>query len=119
MDDIKYLDMNLLKGYINNLGVDIVQQMLDLYTQQSKLYLEEIESAIFEKSQQAWSKSCHKMKGASASVGLVATFSYLVTLEHSVEPWEEKSIFYKKLSRLNEDSIKAVYDYFNEKKASV
>lgn len=119
MNDIKQLDSDLLDGYINDLGAGIVQQMLDLYTQQSTLYLKEISLAVNEKSQQAWSTSCHKMKGASASVGLVAVFSHLVNIEHSVQPWPEKSDLCKQLTQLNNDGLTSVYAYFNTKKASM
>jgi HPt (histidine-containing phosphotransfer) domain-containing protein len=115
---IKQLDDVLIQGYVNDLGIQIVQKMLDLYTQQSIIYLEEINKAVNDKSQQGWTTSCHKMKGAAGSVGLVTVFNYLVKIEKSVEPWQQKTTNYVELFDLNDRGILSLKEYLNTKKAS-
>lgn len=118
MNIIKQLDDVLIQGYVNDLGIQIVQKMLDLYTQQSIIYLEEINKAVNDKSQQGWTTSCHKMKGAAGSVGLVTVFNYLVKIEKSVEPWQQKTTNYVELFDLNDRGILSLTEYLNTKKAS-
>jgi HPt (histidine-containing phosphotransfer) domain-containing protein len=118
LNNINQLDNILLQGYINDLGILLVQKMLDLYTQQSIIYLEEINKAVNDKSQQGWTTSCHKMKGAAGSVGLVTVFNYLVKIEKSVEPWQQKTTNYVELFDLNDRGILSLTEYLNTKKAS-
>ena len=63
------LDIDLLKGYLDNLGREVVQQMLDLYTQQSTLYLSDIQSTLETQDESEWRDKCHKMKGAGRQCG--------------------------------------------------
>jgi HPt (histidine-containing phosphotransfer) domain-containing protein len=116
LNNINQLDNILLQGYINDLGILLVQKMLDLYTQQSIIYLEEINKAVNDKSQQGWSASCHKMKGAAGSVGLVVVFDYLVEIEKSIEPWQQKTTNYVELLNLNDRGILSLSEYLNTKK---
>jgi len=99
------LDNELLQGYLENLGKAIVQKMLDLYQQQSVIYLAEIEQAIKDESQDLWQEKCHKMKGAAGSVGLVAIHANLVVLEKSTDVWTEKSVHLAELKKLNDAAI--------------
>lgn len=117
LNNINQLDNILLQGYINDLGILLVQKMLDLYTQQSIIYLEEINKAVNDKSQQGWSASCHKMKGAAGSVGLVVVFDYLVEIEKSIEPWQQKTTNYVELLNLNDRGILSLSEYLNTKKS--
>ena len=91
VNNINQLDVQLLADYIDNLGKDIVQQMLDLYIQQSDVYLQDIEQAITDESQTLWQDYCHKMKGATGSVGLVGVHALLVSCEKSTESWAKKT----------------------------
>lgn len=104
MSEYKQIDINLLQGYLDNLGVAIVQKMLDLYIQQSKLYLESISSAVEMESQSHWQESCHKMKGASGSVGLLLVHQQLVELEKSIAPWDLKRAAIAELNGLNDQA---------------
>ncbi|MFT5758102.1 MAG: HPt (histidine-containing phosphotransfer) domain-containing protein [Alteromonadaceae bacterium] len=107
MGEVNQLDLSLLQGYLDNLGKDIVQQMLELYTQQSKLYLIDIESNILAEEQSLWQGACHKMKGAAGSVGLLAVHKTLVDIEQSTASADEKSAFIKALITLNNRAINA------------
>ena len=111
MNENNQLDVSLLQGYLDNLGKDVVQQMLDLYAQQSVVYLQDISNALQEESQANWQESCHKMKGATGSVGLVAVHAHLVAIEKSTAPWEEKALVIKRLAELNEQAKKAFSDW--------
>ncbi len=109
MSNFSQLDSELLSGYLDNLGKDIVQQMLDLYVQQSVIYLKDIEEAVEQASQELWQERCHKMKGATGSAGLTALHAFLVTIEKSTESWVEKRKQLAQLSELNRQAI----DEFN------
>ena len=115
MNSVSPLDSDLLKGYVSDLGVDIVKQMLALYDQQSIIYLQEIDQAIDQQCQQLWSTRCHKMKGAAGSVGLIAVFRYLVEIEKSSQSWPEKRKFHRCLSSLNTVGMLCLADYIKEK----
>jgi len=99
------LDLNLLSSYLTNLGKQTLTKMIDLYIQQSKIYLQDIEQALAESSQTLWQEHCHKMKGASASVGFTQVNGLLVTMEKSMEANAMKAKDLQKLNRLNQAAI--------------
>ena len=107
----KVLDSTLLCGYVESLGVDIVKQMMELYQQQSALYLKEINAALKLNTQVSWQESCHKMKGAAGSVGLKEVHSFLVSIEKSTVDQREKEDFLVRLNQLNEHGI-AAFQYW-------
>jgi HPt (histidine-containing phosphotransfer) domain-containing protein len=107
VNNIEQLDVNLLDGYLDSLGQDIVQQMLDLYIQQSITYIDEITDAIEQKSQDLWQERCHKMKGATGSVGLLAAHAQLVAIEKVSGQWDEKSAQIYELIKTNNNAIDA------------
>ncbi len=113
VSDINHLDTQLLEGYLESLGQDIVQQMLDLYIQQSGVYLSDINSAIDQESQSKWQEHCHKMKGATASVGLLVLHSMLVKLEKSEADWSDKVVQIDDLSKVNHVAITAFNNWLN------
>ncbi len=105
MGEVNQLDLSLLQGYLDNIGKDIVQQMLELYVQQSKIYLVDIENNILVEKQNTWQGACHKMKGAAGSVGLLTVHKTLVELETSTAPADVKATCVKALVTLNNDAI--------------
>lgn len=107
MNNIEQLDVNLLDGYLDSLGLDIVQQMLDLYIQQSITYIDEITDSIAQESQELWQERCHKMKGATGSVGLLVAHGKLVKIEKLSGSWAEKSRLLSELVAINKISIEA------------
>ena len=108
------LDTDLLAGYVDNLGKDIVQQMLDLYIQQSVVYLRDIKEAITECSQPLWQEHCHKMKGATGSVGLTSVHAKLVAIEKSNDTWDVKEGYYNELAELNNAAITSFTTWLSE-----
>jgi len=107
VNNIEQLDVNLLEGYLESLGPDIVEQMLALYIQQSITYLDDISDSLEQKSQALWEERCHKMKGATGSVGLLAAHAKLVAIEKISDQWSEKSTYMSELIEVNRESIDA------------
>lgn len=107
MNNIEQLDVNLLDGYLESLGLDIVEQMLDLYIQQSITYLEDISDSLEQKSQEQWEERCHKMKGATGSVGLLAAHAKLVAIERISNEWPDKLTHMSELVEINREAIDA------------
>lgn len=101
------LDTPLLQDYMDNLGQPIVQQMLDLYTQQSEVYLADIANALADGTQENWQECCHKMKGAAGSVGLQDVHAKLAAIEKSQEMDALKQVYLRELKDLNQNSISA------------
>ena len=104
---IQTLDLALLQGYMDSLGNIIVDKMFSLYKQQVILYLSDIENAQLEDSGLLWQESCHKMKGASGSVGLIRLHGMLVTLEKVTASKSEKAVLLNELKDENEKAITA------------
>ncbi|WP_448211794.1 Hpt domain-containing protein [Colwellia sp. MEBiC06753] len=105
MTDNHLIDTTLLQGYLENLGADVVMQMLELYQQQSIIYLNDIDDALDQGSQQLWHERCHKMKGAAGSVGLLSVHKHLVAIERSEESGQQKSEHLARLRLLNDQAI--------------
>jgi HPt (histidine-containing phosphotransfer) domain-containing protein len=100
-----YLDEELLQSYFDSLGKAIVEQMFSLYCQQVEIYLKDIESAQLNDSLSEWQDHCHKMKGASASVGMCLLHGKLNSLEKTDDAQEQKAIYLKELRECNKQSI--------------
>ncbi|NMP30329.1 phosphorelay protein [Thalassotalea sp. M1531] len=113
MSQAEYIDKVLIQGYLDNLGGAVVSQMLDLYEQQSQVYLEDIQGAHRAKSQQEWQERCHKMKGAAGSVGLLQVHSQLVAIEKSTDDWTKKSEYITRLISLNNDALTEFRNWLN------
>jgi len=105
VSETSQLDFNLLQDYLDNLGIDIVQQMLDLYVQQSELYLVGIQENALAANQEAWQEACHKMKGAAGSVGLLMVHKNLTEIEKSTAVVNEKMAYVQELISLNNKAI--------------
>jgi HPt (histidine-containing phosphotransfer) domain-containing protein len=102
---IEQLDVNLLDGYLESLGLDIVEQMLELYIQQSTTYINDMSDSLEKKSQELWEERCHKMKGATGSVGLLTAHAKLVSIEKISDQWAEKTIHMSELVEVNNKAI--------------
>ena len=99
------LDLNLLENYLNNIGKEVLLKMLALYKQQAAIYLVDIEQALTADKQEQWQEHCHKMKGASGSVGLLQVHALLVDMEKLVAEQAIKSKKLQELQQLNEKAI--------------
>ena len=108
------LDVILLQSYIDSLGKNIVEQMFALYKQQSTIYLSDIEKSQLADAIDLWQEHCHKMKGASASVGLTRLHALLVPLEKTTAAQSEKAIYLTELRLVNEQAIGAFQQWLAE-----
>ena len=102
-----YLDLELLDDYLARLGKSIVEQMFTLYCQQAEIYLNEIKQAQLGESVTDWQESCHKMKGAAASVGMTQLHGKLKLIETTDAGKAEKAILLSQLQLLNEQEVLA------------
>jgi HPt (histidine-containing phosphotransfer) domain-containing protein len=109
------LDLELLSGYMESLGHNFVEKMFNLYKQQVVLYLSAIESAQTNDSTTLWEESCHKMKGASASVGLLKLHSMLVILEKTEASQSEKATLFNDLKIENEKGVTEFQQWLSQK----
>lgn len=114
MNKSDQLDLNLLGDYLNNLGKPTLIKMIALYKQQVALYLQSIEQAIDDESQEQWQEHCHKMKGAAGSVGLTQVHLLLVTLEKSTESFARKAVELDNLRSLNKKAIAEFQQWLSE-----
>jgi HPt (histidine-containing phosphotransfer) domain-containing protein len=105
MKSSQHIDLTLIKGYLAVLDLAVIQQMLDLYIQQSALYLLAIHSAVVDDDQKSWQEQCHKMKGSAASAGLSQVHQKLIVLEKSTEDSETKNQHLQALRLLNQQAI--------------
>jgi len=105
MSDFKEIDQELLNGYLQSLGRDVLAKMLELYVRQSTTYIENIQHALTSQSQESWEEACHKMKGAAGSVGLIEAHAQLASLEKSTQNWDEKAQAFQSLQVCNQNSI--------------
>jgi len=110
-----YLDIELLQGYLDSLGKAIVEQMFSLYCQQVEIYLKDIENAQINNSASEWQEHCHKMKGASASVGMCQLHGLLKVLEHTEATQEKKADLLTSLKAENEQASLAFKDWLASK----
>jgi HPt (histidine-containing phosphotransfer) domain-containing protein len=109
-----HLDLDLLVGYIDNLGKSVVEQMLQLYISQSAIYIEDIGSHLTDDQQNLWQESCHKMKGAAGSVGLLLVHKKLVAIEKIVEPEGIKQLHLSELKSLNTKAYKEFQEWLSK-----
>lgn len=113
MSENQLLDFELLNDYKSNLGIDVLQQMLDLYIGQSEKYLADIAQAATITDNALWHEKCHKMKGAASSSGMLEVRQYLLEIEHSSEAQEVKQNYAVKLGHINEQAVAAFKVWLN------
>ena len=109
------LDLALLDSYIESLGQHIVEQMFTLYCQQVEIYLNDIEKALLNDSSTQWQEHCHKMKGATASVGMRQLYGQLQLLEKTEASKEKKAQLLNEVILSNEQAILAFKAWLENK----
>ncbi|ASP47469.1 Hpt domain-containing protein [Cognaticolwellia beringensis] len=109
-----HIDLTLINGYLEALDIVVIQQMLDLYIQQSELNLTAINSAVVNADQKTWQEQCHKMKGSAASAGLSQVHQKLILLEKSTEDSEIKAQHLHELRLLNQQAVAAFQQWLKE-----
>ncbi len=105
------IDKELLQGYVDSLGIGIVEKMLNMYIDQSQLYIADIVDALPDGGQKLWHERCHKMKGAAGSVGMKKVHAHLVIIEKSTETAAIKQQHIQELVSLNDSAISAFREW--------
>lgn len=120
------VDFKLIDDYLENLGKSIVEQMLSLYVEQSSLYLKNIDKSANEigddnagnaenlNVSKAWRESCHKMKSAAASVGLLQVRALLASMESGQLQTSSVNSEFEHLTYLNQSGIEVIKKYLHE-----
>lgn len=102
------LDIELLNGYLQTLDRSVIEKMITLYSQQSLIYIEKIEEALTNQGITLWHESCHKMKGAAGSVGLLSLHARLQAMEKLSGTNTEKA---QQLAELKLHNVKAIEEF--------
>ena len=110
-NELTQLDEELLEGYVQNLGVAIVKQMFDLYCQQVQIYLKDIETSMLNDDAPLWQEHCHKMKGATGSVGLKSLHNRLKIMEKTTASTADKAHLLAELITHNKQAISDFNDW--------
>lgn len=105
MTGFKVLDTELLNGYFESLGKEMLAQMFTLYREKSPLYMQTIADAIESGSQNNWHESCHKMKGAASSAGLCYIQQHLKIMESEKGSSSKKQLQLAELYKINSQSM--------------
>ena len=82
MSDKALINFKLLEEYENMLGLEVLHQMTKLYEESFQVYLEEIQQALSENCCRTWHDHCHRLKGATSSMGFIRFTYYLNQIEH-------------------------------------
>lgn len=96
------IDYTIIKDYLENIGVAVVQQMFDLYKEQSNIYLADIEKVATSHDDEQWHQKCHKFKGATSSIGFIGLRAAVVEIEHSSASPEDKLKIHTDLVKHND-----------------
>lgn len=110
-EKLAQLDKELLDGYVQGLGSNVVQQMFDLYSKQVVIYIADIEASLLQNNAQSWQESCHKMKGAAGSVGLKALHERLKLMEKTMANASEKAQQLADLKTHSQQAMDAFSDW--------
>jgi HPt (histidine-containing phosphotransfer) domain-containing protein len=112
---ITVLDHNLLNDYKVNLGVDILQEMLQLYINQSTIYLADLTEIKALSDNHLWHERCHKMKSAASSSGLVSVRHCLIEMEKLIDATvSERKQAIKELDTVNQQAITEFQQWLRE-----
>lgn len=109
-NELIQLDNELLDGYVQSLGIEVVKKMFALYRQQVTIYLEGIEDSLLCGNGPLWQEHCHKMKGAAGSVGLKALHLRLKSMEKTTANSSEKT---HQLAELKVHNQQAIVEFSN------
>ena len=113
-NELVQLDRELLEGYVQSIGQDVVSQMFALYVQQVQVYLNDIENTLLNDDAKLWQEHCHKMKGSAASAGLSQVHQKLVVIEKSTEDWPVKAAHLRVLTELNQQAIDVFQQWLSD-----
>ncbi|MGB0936765.1 MAG: Hpt domain-containing protein [Colwellia sp.] len=130
------LNTDLIQGYKERLKPEVLTKMITLYAQQSNVYISDIEEALaalpttnndsithlavskaeelaLVEKHETWKSTCHKMKGAAASIGLLSVYDLAKEMEHMEGAKDEKIAMFIQLKQSNKDSIESYLQFLH------
>lgn len=105
---MEILDKELIKQYMDVLGSEVFNQTVDLYIEQSEIYLKQLNNAITNQDYTLWQESCHILKSASGNTGLKQVFNKAGTVEYSKQDFTQLAKDLEELYELNTISIEQI-----------
>ncbi|WNC71653.1 Hpt domain-containing protein [Thalassotalea psychrophila] len=105
---MEFLDKELIKQYMDVLGSEVFNQTVDLYIEQSEIYLNQLRDAIKNQDYTLWQESCHILKSASGNTGLKQVFAKAGNAEYSKQEFVLLAKDLDELQELNKISIEQI-----------
>ncbi|WOH37150.1 hypothetical protein RI844_17560 [Thalassotalea fonticola] len=105
---MEFLDKELIKQYMDALGNEVFNQTIDLYIEQSEIYLKQLNNAISDQNYTLWQESCHILKSASGNTGLKQVFIKAGNIEYSKRDFSQLAKDLDELHQLNKISIEHI-----------
>ncbi|WP_185962620.1 Hpt domain-containing protein [Thalassomonas sp. M1454] len=111
---MELLDLEIAGQYKDVLGIEVFSETVDLYVEQSQLYIDKLKQAVAEQNYANWQESCHILKSASGNTGLKQVFNQVKELEYSKDDFAVLSVALEKLESLNKESIQAIKKWLTQ-----
>lgn len=111
---MQILDETIINQYRDVLGSEIFNETVNLYIEQSAIYLKQLNLAVSEKDYPQWQDGCHILKSASGNTGLKQVFSLVSDIEYSKENFDELAKKLLELEQLNQHSIAVLQKWLAE-----
>ncbi|WP_068545854.1 Hpt domain-containing protein [Thalassotalea crassostreae] len=108
------LNKALIEQYRDALGNDVFLETINLYVEQSAIYLEQLAQSTKDKDYKYWQESCHILKSASGNSGLEQVFKKVADLEYSKEEFSQLEKQLAELSELNEIGIREIKQFLQQ-----
>ncbi|RUO42947.1 histidine kinase [Aliidiomarina taiwanensis] len=83
------LDTNLLEQYTDMLGIKGLRDSLNMFIELMPEYMQELDSVVHARDEQATRSQAHKMKGACRSLGFSGLAQPMEHIEKNRWTWEE------------------------------
>ncbi|MEZ8686470.1 TMAO reductase system sensor histidine kinase/response regulator TorS [Vibrio splendidus] len=105
---VKLIDSNVIKGDLSILGLEKMKQIVGLFEESSRVTLSEMVEASDSNNGREVKSLAHKLKGSAGSLGLLQLFNACQVIEASSDPLGEYRGKDSELSKLVQESLKAL-----------
>ncbi|PMG61635.1 TMAO reductase system sensor histidine kinase/response regulator TorS [Vibrio splendidus] len=107
---VKLIDSNVIKGDLSILGLEKMKQIVGLFEESSRVTLSEMVEASDLNNGREVKSLAHKLKGSAGSLGLLQLFNACQVIEASSDPLGEYRGKDSELSKLVQESLKALQE---------
>ncbi|MEZ8204835.1 TMAO reductase system sensor histidine kinase/response regulator TorS [Vibrio splendidus] len=107
---VKLIDSNVIKGDLSILGLEKMKQIVGLFEESSRVTLSEMVEASDSNNGREVKSLAHKLKGSAGSLGLLQLFNACQVIEASRDPLGEYRGKDSELSKLVQESLKALQE---------